>query len=58
MNNPSPFIEYNEADKSFKAAGDNPCWRSHCFEKFNWIKRLVLNGLDPLTPSDLALIAD
>ena len=58
MADPSPFAKYNDADKTFTAAGADPFWRKACIEKFDWVNREINNGARALTAAQVALKSD
>jgi hypothetical protein len=55
---PSPFDGYDEASKSFKVAAGDARWKSHCMEKFGWVKEAISSNYEEFTPSQLAMRSD
>lgn len=54
---PSPFVHYNEESKTFLDEA-NPAWKKLCMQKFNWVLRHVEQGLNEVSPAELALWSD
>lgn len=54
---PSPFDQYDEDEKAFKAVGEK-VWRSHCMEKFAWVREALNSNFEELTPALLAMRSD
>lgn len=58
MAEPSPFSHYNEGTKTFMD-GANPVWKQLCMQKFDWIRRIIDQGIkNNVTPASLASYSD
>ena len=55
---PSPFVHYDESTKKF-IDGANPAWKQLCMKKFDWIRRVIDQGIkSDVTPASLAYYSD
>lgn len=57
MKEPNAFSTYDAETQTFKAAED-PSWKSSCYERFPWVKRLTENGFKKVYPSQIASLSD
>ena len=57
MAEPSPFAHYDEASKTF-VDGANPVWKQLCMKKFDWVRRVMEQGIKEATPAGLAARGD
>lgn len=57
LQEPSPFLHYNESKKEFLPEND-PKWKEAVCKKFDWVTILLKNHAAKYTPSTLALHSD
>lgn len=57
MQDPSPFLHFNEAKKEFLPENDLK-WKEAVCKKFDWVTILLKNHSAKHTPSSLALYSD
>jgi len=54
LSEPSPFVNFDEGTQKFVDAA-NPVWKEHCMKKFDWVRRIVEQGVNPSDREPAAL---